>query len=141
MDSEWRASVVGSLELVDSRHEEFFSLAERFLNGSARKGDALVDVGIVRALTNFLRLHLDIEENLMKRSGYPDADAQRAFHAALLERVSDVAERSNHGQDISEDLRQILETFVSHHDSADRRLMAFVRNSMAGTDGLAEAGA
>ena len=130
MSTSWQTPLEESLRIVESQHKEIFDLADRFLAGATRAEKGLDLAGIVRTLTIFLRLHLDVEEGLMKRSGYPGLAEHLPSHRSLLDKIAAVARKNEAGSLAADEVRHLIESFNLHHDNADRSFMLFVRSQV-----------
>ncbi len=73
---------------IDRDHRHLLSLVARFnsLAIDHAPPDALAEA--VCDLTEFTRSHFEYEEALMAGAGFPDADAHRMDHAALMQQLS-----------------------------------------------------
>jgi len=131
MAEDWRVPLEDSVRLVDSQHQEIFDLSTRYFAALERAESPAALEAVVRRLTQFLRLHLDVEENLMKRIGYPDFDAHKANHATLAEKLAAVADGAGRGESVADQVRALMDSFVLHHDHTDRPLLAFIRSKLA----------
>lgn len=127
MSASWQMPLDDSLRIVESQHQEIFDLSDSFLTAIARAEDAAVLAGMVRTLTTFLRLHIDVEENLMKRAGYPHFEEHRPHHVSLLEKIGAIAEKNERGDGVGDEVRHLIESFVLHHDHVDCKFMTFIR--------------
>jgi len=127
----WKVPLEESLKAVESQHKDIFDLSDRFFATIARadgngSGNANAS-GIVRNLTHFLRLHLDVEENLMVRAEYPNLQEHKSHHASLAAKIAAVADRNDRGQEVVDEVKTLIEHFIQHHDHADQKFLAYLR--------------
>ena len=127
MSTSCRMPLDDSLRIVESQHREIFDLADRFLIAIARAEEPARVAAMVRTLTNFLRLHIDVEENLMKRAGYPGFADHRPHHLSLLDKIGAIVGKNERGELVAKEVEGLIESFVLHHDNADQSFLAFIR--------------
>ena len=108
---------------IDAQHEELFRRANQFLVASGKP--ALVAFAI--SLYRYTRQHFAREEELMRAINYPEFDAHKQQHEALIARL-DVLTRS-----IADDAvnKAEFEEFtgywlLKHIGSSDTKLAAFI---------------
>ena len=118
----WREGYLVGVQRIDSQHHRLFDLANSVLTHIGQKGraaDVAETIGLLREYASF---HFGDEEELMIRGRYPDLNAHRARHAALLGRLADlqtvVAQGiGDHG---AEGFALLHELIVEHPQDEDR---------------------
>ncbi len=73
---------------IDRDHRHLLSLVARFASLAIDRAPADALAEAVCDLTEFTRSHFEYEEALMTSAGFPDADAHRMDHAALMQQLS-----------------------------------------------------
>ena len=128
MVADWRAPLEESARIVESQHKDIFELSDKLFAAVRRADGGTAVSGMVRTLTHFLRLHLDVEENLMTRAGYPGLPEHKSGHATLSAKIAAVAEKNERGVDVSDDVQTLISHFIMHHDDADVKFSSFLRD-------------
>lgn len=141
MAASWKAPIEESIKLIDSQHSDIFEMSTRYFSALDRQDASLSLENMVRMLLHFLRLHLEVEEGLMRRVAYPDAAAHHEGHASLMDKIAAVSGALDHGHVGALDVRALMDAFVQHHDHADRPLMAFIHRRLAEASAPAPASA
>jgi hemerythrin-like metal-binding protein len=75
-------------------------------------------------------VHFELEEQRMRRSGFPERAAHQAEHDGILEEMRDLVERVDDEEDVAGAIAAAMEvrsTLAAHIGSSDRRLAAHVR--------------
>jgi len=84
----WSPAFETGVADIDDDHRAMFALANEIGDGVAKQDEAF------RAeLQRFIALaeaHFAKEEDLLVRSGYPDVEAHKAYHASLLNKAKEL---------------------------------------------------
>ncbi len=83
MAVEWLESYKIGDAAIDTMHEKLFELTNTFLASD----DLTVLRSTIVSLCKQARLQFELEEALMRRTGYPDLAAHAAQHQMLLDRL------------------------------------------------------
>ncbi|OAN46800.1 bacteriohemerythrin [Magnetospirillum moscoviense] len=113
---------------LDTQHRRLFEQANAILD-AIESGRGVAEVqSLMSAMIEYARYHFGEEEALMLRHQYPETDAHRGRHAALISQLESLkveVEAADSPQDI--DLLPVLkEWLVSHILTEDRRYSGFL---------------
>ncbi|MBY6261302.1 HAMP domain-containing protein [Azospirillum sp. 412522] len=132
----WTDGLAVGEEEIDTDHmilialmNEAAALAERARAGTASQGTGsrraaaqALEEAVGRLLT-YTILHFEEEERLMDRCGYPDAEAHKVQHAALLARAGKLRHRLDAGDSVSDELLALVREWLFEHiQRADKRI-------------------
>jgi hemerythrin len=84
MALQWTPALAVGVPELDAQHQELFRRAERLVT-ALRAGDRSEVLPLLVYLQEYVNLHFDAEERLMKKAGYPGADGHAAAHRAFRE--------------------------------------------------------
>jgi hemerythrin len=118
----WTNQLSVGIEVIDSQHRrivDYINLLDDALsNGHTRK-----DIGIlINDLVDYTISHFGFEESLQDEAAYPFIKAHKKVHVLFTKRVADFQARFDNGEDISEELHNVLVTWLLNHikyDDAD----------------------
>ena len=101
---------------IDREHQALFRIAQE-LNEGVERGDAQEKLaGIFARLVAYTRFHFSNEEELMRRSNYPDVAGHVAEHNRLTAKVA-ALERQFEASDamVTADTMEFLRRWLDHH--------------------------
>lgn len=75
--AEWSPEILVGLPNIDAQHRQLFDLAATF----AGDGDQIRVLKSLAMLTEYVKVHLREEEQMMAACGYPGLEAHRQLHA------------------------------------------------------------
>jgi hemerythrin len=116
---------------IDAQHHELFACATR-LSEAVSRGRAGEEVaGALRFLVDYVLRHFEAEEALMRRHGYPEAEAHAEIHGRLSRRLGEVvAAFQGHGstEALVGEVDAMMRGWVSIHiGEKDRAFAEFLR--------------
>jgi len=131
--SGWKREFETGIPLIDHQHRKLMERLEacmRALSHGAAKG---VVLALAREIQAHALDHFRDEEDLMKRSGYPDYEDHHARHVELSAVVADLTEDFQAGR-LAVPL-QVVRTFAhwleEHLQGEDQRAATWIRSHMA----------
>lgn len=134
----WSETLNVGIQEVDEQHR---ALSDH-LNALAEAVGANSEMAALRPILDDLaddaRTHFALEESLMRVSNYPEFQAHKQLHEALMGQMLALQERLDRGEGtINFELLHYLKVWLSNHiDEADRRFGAYFL-SIGGSSGWA----
>lgn len=117
-------------QIIDSEHRMLFDRVNQLMDAcGAGKGRAAVETTL-KFLLDYVDQHFAHEEELQKRSNYPNFTAHHTFHEGYKQSLRDVtAQMSLDAPTISDVamLNQKIGVLVSHIRTEDKNLGAYLR--------------
>src|ERR1035437_5539001 len=115
---------------IDKQHERLFLLGETAVESLTNSDEKNLVVAELRAFIVFAQEHFKYEENLMRLSGYPEADRHARDHASLLMELIGHCTKVQWGQSTNpESMTAFLWNWlILHIDIADRELVAWLKS-------------
>lgn len=118
------------IEPVDREHRKLFEIAGRVHDSLVSDTQTALDAAraAVTELLDYTETHFASEEKLMEAAGYPDQEAHRALHRALIAQARDMEMRLELGEPQMplELNRFIYSWLVDHIMNRDKRFGEFV---------------
>jgi hemerythrin-like metal-binding protein len=115
---------------IDEQHKELVAAYNR-LHGAMKQGKGREELGgILTFLGDYTVSHFRMEEDLMVRHAYPQAQRHRDIHADLVKQVVDLTNRFHGGAAITLPVMDFLEDWLTKHiQSEDKRLAEHLRKA------------
>ena len=117
----WEPRFAVGHESIDAQHRFLFELmdkAQTAITHRHTQGDRTTE-HLVGALAD----HFRFENTLMRERGYPQEESHRKYHQRMLETVSEVMARWEHGENAQLAFDEFLLQWYYHHTSgADQNL-------------------
>lgn len=130
----WKDAYRTGHHLVDDQHQELFRLINEFARAiAAGRGRALVTPVLDRIL-DYVEVHFEAEEALMRRTGFPALAQHRAIHRAFRAETSSLAAAYRAGRLVLPiTLSQFLVGWLKGHiEVEDRALVDWLRAAPRG---------
>lgn len=127
------------ISLIDDEHKKLFEIINdtyRVIHAELLHDKYDEIVRLLSELRDYTQLHFHDEEAYMERISYPGLNAQKAAHAAFVDKLvkidlSDLESIDNNQQEYLSELIQFLLSWLSDHIlMSDKKIGAFVQNSM-----------
>ena len=123
MGVEWLERYKIGDEVVDATQKKLFELTNVFLASD----DLTVLRPVIVALCKQAKAHFELEEALMRRTGYPDLEAHMAQHQKLLDRLISRSMDVGKGYMNKPAIAALMQDWALHHvPEEDARLTQFL---------------
>jgi hemerythrin len=125
---EWKADIAVGHARIDEDHKQLFALAEAVVEPLFSTAEHQPKEATLRALIDFARKHFAYEQELMRASAYPDAEAHEKFHESLLAELETYCARVHSGSNTNPAglIAYLWNWLILHIQSADRQLAAWL---------------
>jgi len=142
----WQDDLNTGIEPIDHQHMRIVEMINRLnaIHKNARR-ETISDV--IDELVDYTLSHFAFEEELMEEAGYPFCTAHKRVHEVFTRRVVEYKMRFRAGEDIVEELRNLLARWLFNHIRGDdqayapqvkKHLNRFIREQEANTGGWLE---
>ncbi|MEH6471692.1 MAG: bacteriohemerythrin [Halopseudomonas sp.] len=128
---QWKPAFCVGDDQVDGQHKKIFELLAG-LHQAIHGDDADSAVKhTLKELLEYTKVHFSDEEELMRSIDYPEYDAHKALHDALMDKVWALYMRCNEGSsDLAFELLVFLNDWlVNHILEKDKAITAYVRQN------------
>jgi hemerythrin len=123
----WQDRYRIGMPAIDEQHQQLFAMANDLYRRvrAGKSGSQITPT--VDFLLNYTRSHFVLEEELMRKHGYPDLPAHRAEHVELLRQTEVMMTRLRSGETVAMlELAQFLIDWLMHHVlETDQKLASF----------------
>jgi hemerythrin-like metal-binding protein len=129
----WKPAYLTGQPLIDAEHEESFRLINLMMIAMAEEEAENRVLPLVRRVLKHIQTHFTNEEQLLRASGFPDADAHAAIHRNLLARAYELTDQYELRQDSAADLLGFLihDVAASHMLRDDRKFFPWLKAKQA----------
>lgn len=130
---DWKPEYSVQMQEIDTQHKRLFALAsDLHVAMSKGKGKAILDQALGR-LIDYTKEHFRAEEQIMRKFGYPGADAHKVEHEQLTAKVVDYQQKLLSGEAcLTVDLLMFLQNWLQHHiNGSDQKYAAHIRGKAA----------
>ena len=79
---------------------------------------------VIAEMVDYTMSHFAFEEELMEEAGYPFCAAHKRVHEVFIKRVSEYRMRFEAGEDITDELRNMLSRWLFNHIRGDDKAYA-----------------
>ncbi|MBK9161439.1 MAG: bacteriohemerythrin [Nitrosomonadales bacterium] len=136
---EWSADLDTGIEVIDKQHRRIVDYINE-LHDARTSGHEKEDIGkVIDELVDYTLSHFAFEESLQEEAHYPFLKAHKKVHDLFVKRVGEYQERFKLGDDVSEELNNLLVTWLFNHikrDDAD--YVTAVKSNMAQHEAFVE---
>ncbi len=90
-DTEWSSQYLFDIPLIDEQHAGFFSRVNEIVSLYKEKSDFPEEniKGVLNDLENYMLLHFEYEEELMKEAGYGNIDQHITEHRYFISKINE----------------------------------------------------
>jgi hemerythrin-like metal-binding protein len=113
---EWKPSYSVQINSIDGQHQELFRLAAKLHAAMSSGQSNAILAELFDGLVQYTRVHFQHEEQLMRGASYPNFDAHKVEHEALLRRVQELQQEFANGHvAISTEVLHFLQSWLEKH--------------------------
>ena len=129
---QWSPTLETGIDVIDQQHKRIVDYinALRIAQG---KGDRGAVAKTIDDVIGYTQSHFGFEEALMEDAGYPLLNAHKRVHELFIRRVAVLHQRFKSGEDIAQDLHNVLARWlITHIQTEDRHYVGAVKEKMVG---------
>lgn len=119
MNIVWTPNYEIGIEVIDNQHRRIVEYINEVyaVREKQEPGDRLAEV--LFDLVDYTMSHFAFEEALMEEASYPDIALHRLTHDAFTRQIQTFKKRFENGEDIAEDLANMLQRWLLEHIVTD----------------------
>lgn len=128
----WSPDLDTGIEVIDRQHQRIVDYINQ-IEELKDHHDRRVIKQVLDDLVDYTQSHFAFEESLQEEAGYKYAKPHQKVHQLFIRRINEYQQRFALGQDITEELHQVLVSWLINHirrDDAD--YVGAVRQNMIG---------
>ena len=125
----WQPSYNLGIPIIDEHHRGIVSTINSLCYAiQNRHGNEMLKP-VIGMVTEYTRIHFEIEEDFLKRCGYPDFEKHRTLHKELTDALSHTSQDSIWNKDPQEFLAFLKEWWINHICKEDIAFSQYLKNS------------
>lgn len=128
----WSPDLDTGIEVIDRQHQRIVDYINQ-IEALKDHHDRRVIKQVLDDLVDYTQSHFAFEESLQEEAGYKYAKPHQKVHLLFIRRVNEYQQRFALGQDITDELHQVLVSWLINHirrDDAD--YVGAVKQNMIG---------
>lgn len=116
----WSDSLSVKVKQFDDQHKKLVDMVNQLFDAmKAGKGNQVMG-DILKSLIQYTQTHFAAEERIMKQYGYPDVEAHKKEHNALVMQVLDLQKQFQEGKAVlTQNVMTFLRDWLSKHIQGD----------------------
>ena len=119
----WQDDLNTGGEVIDRQHMRIVEMLNHL--HVTQKSMQRVAVGeVIDELIDYTLSHFAFEEELMEEAGYPFCAAHKRVHEVFTKRVAEYRMRFSAGEDVTDELKNMLSRWLFNHIRSDDRAYA-----------------
>ena len=129
---QWSPTLETGIDVIDQQHKRIVDYINA-LRIAQVKGDRGAVAKTIDDVIDYTQSHFGFEEALMEDAGYPLLNAHKRVHELFIRRVAVLNQRFKSGEDIAQDLHNVLARWlITHIQTEDRHYVGAVKEKMVG---------
>lgn len=114
----WQENLNTGIDVIDNQHMRIVEMLNHLYEAAQSKERAAVGE-VIDELVDYTLSHFAFEEELMEEAGYAFCSAHKRIHEVFTKRVSEYRMRFQAGEDITDELRNMLSRWLFNHIRSD----------------------
>lgn len=110
----WTKDLNTGIDVIDGQHRRFVDYINQ-LHDAHLKSDRTAIGEVIESLVDYTISHFGFEEMLMEDAGYEFLRPHKKVHELFIKRVSEYQMRFKAGEDVSEELHNLLSRWLFNH--------------------------
>ncbi|MRR34747.1 bacteriohemerythrin [bacterium] len=116
----WSDSLSVKVKQFDDQHKKLVDMANQLFDAMKTGKGSQVMGDILKQLISYTQTHFAAEERLMKQYGYPDFEAHKKEHNALVMQVVDLQKQFQEGKAVlTQNVMTFLRDWLTKHIQGD----------------------
>lgn len=115
---EWTAELEVGIDVIDGQHRRIVDYINT-LKDIGSDPDSRVVGRVIGDLIDYTYSHFAFEEALMEEAGYESLAIHQKTHRAFCERIDQLKQRFDNGEDVATPLSDLLQTWLIQHIMSD----------------------
>jgi len=125
----WEPTYDLGIHIVDEQHRGIVSTINSLCFAIQNNHGIEMLRPIIGMVNDYTRIHFEIEEDFLKKCGYPDLERHRTLHKELTQALSHTSQDSMWNKDPQEFLEFLKNWWINHICKEDRVFTQYLKNS------------
>lgn len=110
----WDSKLETGIDVIDTQHKRIVAYVNQLEEAKSRGDKAMVGE-VISQLVDYTQSHFGFEEAMMEQAGYRFLKPHQKVHEIFVRRVSDFTLRAAKGENIVDELHDVLTTWLLNH--------------------------
>lgn len=110
----WQDDLDTGIQVIDNQHKRIVEMINQLHGAQMRRNASLVGQ-VIEELVDYTISHFAFEETLLEDAGYEFTRAHKKVHELFIKRVSEYRLRFAAGEDVADELKQLLGRWLFNH--------------------------
>ncbi|HBK47655.1 MAG TPA: bacteriohemerythrin [Xanthomonadaceae bacterium] len=119
----WQDDLNTGIEVIDHQHMRIVEMINH-LQIAQKSMEKVAVAEVIDELIDYTMSHFAFEEELMEEAGYPFSHAHKRVHEIFGKRVNEYRMRFQAGEDVTDELRNMLARWLFNHIRGDDKAYA-----------------
>ena len=119
----WQNDLDTGIDVIDAQHRRIIEMINHLHTAQATR-DRLAIGEVIDELVDYTLSHFAFEEELMEEAGYTFTNAHKRVHEIFIKRVAEYRQRYQAGEDIADELKNMLSRWLINHIRGDDKAYA-----------------
>lgn len=120
----WQEDLNTGIDVIDGQHRRIVEMINHLHTTHRGGGEQLVVGEVIDELVDYTLSHFAFEEALMEDAGYTFGHAHKRVHEIFTKRVSEYRMRFQAGEEITDELKNMLSRWLFNHIRSDDKAYA-----------------
>ena len=116
----WNDTLNTGIAVIDSQHRRIVAYINALEDARLARDKARVG-SVIEQLIDYTQSHFGFEESLMEEAGYKFLKPHQKVHELFIRRVNSFTVRAAKGEDVAEELQNMLSTWLLNHIAYEDR--------------------
>jgi hemerythrin-like metal-binding protein len=126
----WKPEYSVGIDVIDNDHKKLINLINQFQTASLHSTGDQFERDALNELVDYTVFHFQREEEMLQKNNYPDFDAHKKEHEAMVTKVKTMVEVFNQDKDkVIDDLLDYLKKWlINHINGTDQAYSEFMKD-------------
>ena len=124
----WKPDYNLGIPIVDEQHRGIVSTINSLCYAIQNKQGNQILQPVTSMVTEYTRIHFELEEDFLQKCGYPNLEAHRTLHKELTNALSHVSKESIWNRDPQEFLDFLKDWWINHICKEDLVFTHYLQN-------------
>lgn len=115
---EWTSDLDTGIQVIDNQHKRIVGYINKLDDTRVTHYQEQISI-VLNELVDYTLSHFTFKESLMEEAGYEYLAVHQQTHEAFTRRISDLHKSFRDGNDVSDEISELLEIWLINHIMSD----------------------
>lgn len=118
---QWNEVLATGIEEIDDQHKRLLEILNQLRVAAERRERKEATAEVLQQMLDYTIYHFDYEEKLLEHAGYELLPLHKRTHELFIRRIPDFQKRHAAGEDVLQEVHDMLARWLVHHIQNDDR--------------------